>query len=122
MNAPPESLAGTLRAWGIAVLVVGLTAAALIAAFAPGATPDDLANRVAQGRMYRHNLELMGGTTGVLIDEFDRWFAALWHGRALAATIAVLAIAVALVCFVAARLARTAQSDPRQPAAKTDQP
>lgn len=35
----------------------------------------------------------------VYMAEFDQWFSGLWHGRPLAYTIAVLAVAIALACF-----------------------
>jgi hypothetical protein len=54
--------------------------------------------------MYRHNIELMGGKFAVYADQFNEWFASLWHGRELAYTVAVLSVAVALVCFLAGRL------------------
>lgn len=107
-------LAATLRTWGIAILLAGLVAAGLIYAFAPDATGGDLANQVAQGRMYRHNLELMGGTTAVLIDDFDRWFFGLWHGKSLAATVAVIALGAGIACLAAARIATVADGEERQ--------
>jgi hypothetical protein len=35
---------------------------------------------------------------------FNRWLAGLWHGRPLAYTVAVLAVAIALLCFLVARM------------------
>jgi len=94
-----------LRACGAAIFAIGFAAAALIYLFAPVDRDAAVADAIAGARMYRHNLELMGGSMGVMIADFDRWFASLWHGRALAGTVAVLAICAALVCFVAAQLA-----------------
>lgn len=93
----------TLRYWGAAILLGGLLAAELVYVLA---ADDDsvLADEVAHGRMYEHNLRVMGGRAAVLFDRFDRWFAGLWHGRPLAYTIAVLAVAMAGACFVFARL------------------
>jgi len=51
----------------------------------------------------RRNVELYGGTAAVVADALNRWFAGLWHGRPLAYTLAVLAIGIALACFLAAR-------------------
>ena len=36
--------------------------------------------------------------------EFDQWLASLWHGKALAYTLAVLAAGIAAVCFLVAHL------------------
>jgi hypothetical protein len=54
--------------------------------------------------MYEHNLELMGGKAAVYAVRFNQWLAGLWHGRPLAYTVAVLAVAIALVCFWMPRL------------------
>ena len=59
----------------------------------------DAAAEIANARMYQHNLEVIGGKFAVYLDEFNRWFAGLWHGKTLAYTISVLAIALALLCF-----------------------
>lgn len=106
MSEPPRQppLHAVLRWWGGAVLAVGLTVAALIYALAPSDEGIDAASEIARGRMYQHNLELMGGKAGALMAEFNEWFAGLWHGRSLAYTVAFLAIVAALGCFGAARL------------------
>ena len=83
---------------GAAILLVGLVGAAVVYVVA-GDAEADAAAELASGRMYQHNLELMGGKFAVFAAEFDQWFASLWHGRPLALTVAVLAIAIALVFF-----------------------
>ena len=80
-----------------AILLVGLVAAVLVYILADE-DPDDAAE-IVNARMYQHNLEVIGGKFAVYLDEFNRWFAGLWHGKTLAYTIGVLAIALALVCF-----------------------
>jgi len=89
--------------WGVAVLLIGVASAVFIALIA---TDDetDAAREIAGGRMYQHNLELMGGKFAVLTAEFNDWFASLWHGKALAGTVAVLAVAIAAACFLMAHL------------------
>ena len=87
---------------GVGILVLGLTCAALIFVFSEGNEAADAADEIARGRMYQHNIELMGGKLAVYTDEFSRWFAGLWHGRTLAYTAGVLAVATATVCFVLA--------------------
>jgi hypothetical protein len=43
----------------------------------------------------------------VLFDEFNRWFAARWEGRALGVTIGwISAGAAALLCWIASRTPR----------------
>jgi hypothetical protein len=90
--------------WGVAVLLVGLIGAALIYILAADDGGVDPADEIASGRMYEHNLELMGGKFAVYVARFNQWFAGLWHGRPLAYTVAVLAVAIASVCFWVGRL------------------
>jgi hypothetical protein len=100
----PRPLHAVIYYWGVAILLVGLVGAALIYVFAADDRDTDRATEIASGRMYKHNLELMGGKFAVYADQFNQWFAGLWHGRPLAYTVAVLAVAIALVCFWVARL------------------
>ena len=53
-------------------------------------------------KAYRHDLERFGGKAAVFADDLNRWFASVWTGKPLACILAVLAIALALVCFRAA--------------------
>jgi hypothetical protein len=100
----PRPLHAVIYYWGVAILLVGLVGAALIYVFAADDGDTDRASEITSGRMYKHNLELMGGKFAVYADQFNQWFAGLWHGRPLAYTVAVLAVAIALGCFWVARL------------------
>ena len=95
-----------LRYAAAAVLLLGLFAAELVYMFA--ADDSDAAAEIARGRMYQHNLQLMGGKAAILFDSFDQWFDGLWHGRGLAYTVGVLSIVVAAALYVAARLCEPA--------------
>jgi len=53
-------------------------------------------------KQYLSDLENAGGQAAVLADEFNWWLADLWHGKRLAYSLAVLAVAAALAFFVAA--------------------
>jgi ABC-type dipeptide/oligopeptide/nickel transport system permease component len=83
---------------GIAVFVAALIAAAIIYATTP---PPDSA--IAQYSMtdprYQAELQQIGGNAAVLMAQFHQWFDGLWHGTALAFTVAVLGFAAALACF-----------------------
>jgi hypothetical protein len=94
-----------------AVLIVGFLTAALVYFLATDDADVDAAAEIANARMYQHNLEVIGGKFAVYLDEFNRWFASLWHGRALAYTIAVLAIAIAVVCIRVGDLISSRQDD-----------
>jgi hypothetical protein len=54
-------------------------------------------------KKYIHDLNLYGGNTAVLADEFNRWFVGLWHGKSLAFTVAFITIFIALGFFFVAR-------------------
>jgi len=54
-------------------------------------------------KMYRHDLQVYGGTYSVLADELMRWFSSLWHGQQLAYTVAVITLLISLGFFVIAR-------------------
>jgi hypothetical protein len=98
---PPHAV---IRCWGVTILLVGLIGAGLIYVFAADDRDTDLAGEITSTRMYQHNLELMGGKFAVYADQFNQWFSSLWHGKPLAYTVAVLAVAIALVCFWVAYL------------------
>ena len=93
--------------WGLAVLLGGLVGAAFIYAFAADDEDMSATREITSGRMYQHNIELMGGKFAVLSAEFNQWFGSLWQGRPLAYTVAVVAVGIALVCFWAGHLMST---------------
>jgi len=59
-------------------------------------------NAGEHSKKYVHDLELYGGKSAVLADDFMRWFAELWHGKSLAFTVACIAIFISLGVFFAA--------------------
>jgi hypothetical protein len=97
--------AATHTAWqkrmyltGAAVLSAALIAAALI--YASAAPPDDAVSRYsAVDPRYQIELQRIGGNAAVLMAQLHQWFDGLWHGTALAYTVAALGIAVAGACF-----------------------
>jgi hypothetical protein len=96
---------------GACILVAGLLGAALVYRSAAEDGGDAVGFEVVGGNVYsiapadskpyRHDLELYGGKAAVLADDFNRWFDGLWQGRGLAYTLALLAVAIALACFLA---------------------
>ncbi|SMG57881.1 hypothetical protein [Paraburkholderia susongensis] len=83
---------------GAAILLAGLIAAALIYASAP--SPDSaVAMYSAVDPRYQIELQRIGGNAAVLMAQLHQWFDSLWHGVALAYTVAVLGIVLAGVCF-----------------------
>lgn len=91
------------------VLVVGLGSAIIIYLTAEKDSDNAAGYEVVGGglypsapensRMYERDLELYGGKAAVLANEFRYWFTGLWHGRALAITIAGIAIIISVVIF-----------------------
>jgi hypothetical protein len=88
---------------GILILLLGL-GSALFIYFTTAPAPNDNAIDLFQySKMYARDLELIGGKANVLADELFRWLGGLWHGKALAYTIAVISIAASVLLFLAAR-------------------
>ncbi len=107
---PKRPLPAILRFSGLVVLVVGLAGAALIyflAADDAGTEPAE----ITAGRMYEHNVELMGGKFALYSIRLDEWLASLWQGKSLAGTVAILALAIAVACFWIAHLASGVPAD-----------
>ncbi len=72
-----------------------------------------------KSKSYIHDLEVYGGKTAVLADEFNRWFYGLWHGKTLAFTIAGLTIFFSLVFFIVARSSASSSRAPGEDHKKT---
>jgi hypothetical protein len=95
----------------ILVLAIGLVAAVAIY-FTAEAEPQLSTSYVvvidpATSKTYVRQLERFGGKAAVLFDEFNRWFAERWQGKALGVTIACLSLAAAaLLYWIARRLPR----------------
>ena len=94
------------------ILLVGLGSAILIYQTAGDDSDSVLGYEIVDGsaypirpedsRTYIRNLELYGGKAAVVVDEFRRWFAGLWHGKALAFTVAGICLFISLVIFFVA--------------------
>jgi len=99
------------------ILIVGLGSATLIYLTAENDLDSALGYESAGGyvypiapedsKMYRHDLELYGGKANVLADELRRWFVGLWHGKALATTVACITISISFGFFFVARHLRS---------------
>lgn len=97
---------------GVIILLVGLGSAAFIYQAAMNDSSSASGYEVLGGfiypssgensKKYMHDLELYGGKSAVLADEFMRWFAGLWHGTSLAFTVACITIVISLGFFLAA--------------------
>ncbi len=96
MKGKTTDLQTRLYLVAVLVLIVGLSGALLLYLRPSGGSETGMIQEFETSNRYRHDLEVYGGTMNVLADEFTRWFAGLWHGEKLAATIAFLTLAVSL--------------------------
>ena len=94
------------------ILAAGLAAGAVLYLNGEDAQPAGsyvIANGVAYpvpaqaSKTYVRELRRFGGKAAVLFDDFQRWFASLWHGRRLGLTLACLSVAVAAALFLVGR-------------------
>jgi hypothetical protein len=99
-----------LRLACLAILAVWLCAAMLIYRFAADVPDDSLGYVVVNGtvypvssndsKKYRREVERFGGKAALVFDDFDRWFAQLWRGKALAKTVASISILLSLGIYL----------------------
>jgi len=87
-----------LRLSSLIILVAGLCGAMLIYLLAEDIPDDSPGNVIVNGtvyplatrdsKKYRRELERFGSNAALLLDDFNRWFAELWQGKALGKTVA----------------------------------
>ena len=97
---------------GAIILLVGLGTAILIYRTAENESRDVLGYEQGNGSVYPVNpddskkylrdMELYGGKTNVLVDEFRRWFVGLWQGESLAFTVGCISVFISSGIFYAA--------------------
>jgi len=97
---------------GVIIILVGLGSSVLIYRSAGNESDSVLGYEIIDGsaypinpedsRMYRRDLELYGGKAAVVVDDFSRWFAGLWHGKSLAFTVVGISIFISFMFFFAA--------------------
>ncbi|WP_434111689.1 hypothetical protein [Paraburkholderia caffeinilytica] len=97
---------------GAVVALAALIAAAVIYATAPA--PDSAVSMygIVDPR-YQIELQRIGGNAAVLMAQLHQWFDGLWHGTALAYTVAVLGVLLAGACFFIGYF--FADSEPQEP-------
>jgi len=89
---------------GIMILIVGLGISVFIYIRAENHESDILGYEFIDGhaypvkpedsKMYQRDLQMVGGKMYLLIDELQRWFSGLWHGKSLAFTLAIITVMV----------------------------
>ena len=100
------------------ILVIGLGSAAFLYQRAGNDPYNEAADATTHlvmlqnSKLYRHNLEVYGGKLNVMMDDFRRWLAGLWHGKSLALLIACTSILISFWFFyVANYLPQPSNSD-----------
>jgi hypothetical protein len=97
-----------------AILLVGLGGAVAIYLTA-GEAPVDSFAEFENSKKFAYELERMGGKAAIAANEFNKWFAGLWHGETLAYTVAVITIIIAAgYYFIATSLEEEARSKSRE--------
>jgi hypothetical protein len=79
------------------LLLLGFGSALVIFLTAEPVRVDPLLGDPLASRKYRRELRVLGGRANVAAAEFQAWFGSLWHGEALAGTVAVLTVGGTLV-------------------------
>ena len=102
-----------LRLASALILVLGLCAALLIYRAADTGAQEAIAFEIidgqaysvapAESKVYRREVERIGGKAALLFADFDRWFSGLWRGRSLAYTVAFLTTTASAALFLIAR-------------------
>ncbi len=102
MTAHHSPLRRRLNLSAAVILIVGLTAAAIVYITANDTRNNALGYEQGNGyiypvmpedsKSYQRGLEMYGGKANQLADDIRRWLGTLWHGKRLAATIAVFVI------------------------------
>ena len=124
MSMNNTELKRRLRLACLIILLLGLCSALLIYLLAEDIPDDSLGYVVVNGTVYplatrdsknyRREVQRFGGKTALLFDDFARWFAERWQGKALAETVAWISLLAALGLYLfASYLTPEAQADSR---------
>jgi hypothetical protein len=81
-----------LHAVALLILAFGLGAGGAIYATADEATEHMGVQELLWSKAYNRDLQRFGGKAAVLFDDFNRWFASLWHGKSLGLAIIWLSV------------------------------
>ena len=121
-----------LRLSCLIILAAGLCAAMLIYLLAEDIPDDPLGYVIANGsvyplatrdsKSYRHEVQRYGGNAALLFDDFNRWFAGLWQGKALAKTVTWISILVSLGIYLFANSLRPDARPDTRDMRKRDKP
>lgn len=92
-----------LQAIALFILAIGLGAGGAIYAGADEATEHIAVQEMLWSKNYARQLERFGGKAAVAFDDFNRWFASLWHGKSLGLTLIWLSVFASGCVWLVAR-------------------
>ena len=78
----------------MAIILVGFGSAVAIY-LAAAEVPVDPFAEFEKSKKFAYELERMGGKAALVANDFNKWFAGLWHGESLSYTIAAITILIA---------------------------
>ncbi len=85
----------TAKRVSLGILAAGLLSAAVLFVAMPENADDPMQRDPLAEKKYLRQLERIGGKANVLSSEIREWLDSLWHGKRLAATVAVSSAVVA---------------------------
>ena len=123
-GADEGTLSLRFRRITMTILVLGIGSAAFIYQTATPKAPNPLGYEPEDTKRYLRQLETVGGKSNVLATQFTQWFDGLWHGQALAYTVAFLTVTLAVTFwFVASHPPSDLEdSTPEQPPPGENEP
>lgn len=83
------------------ILLIGLGSAIAIFLTADD-IPDNPFAEFEQSKRFAHEVQRMGGKMALVANDASAWFAALWHGRQLAYTVACITVVIAVGYYMIA--------------------
>jgi hypothetical protein len=85
------------------ILAAGFGAGGAIYASADEEAENPGMQELLWSRTYNRDLQRFGGKAAVLFDDFNRWFAGLWHGKSLGLTLVWLSVFASGCVYLVAR-------------------
>jgi hypothetical protein len=95
MTGRPTTQQARLRLLAGAVAIVGFAISIWIYLTAAGTPENPLGYEPEDSKVYLRDMQRYGGKANLIGSEIAGWFQGLWHGRALAFTVACITLLVA---------------------------
>jgi hypothetical protein len=103
-----------LNLFAFIILLIGLGSAIFIYLTFED-PPDSVFLEYEQSKMYRHEMEAVGGKLNILTNDFMRWIDGLLHGKPLGFTVGFISLFISLgVFYIAHHVPSDSRSDDRE--------